>query len=250
MPDAPYIEDLVAVLAAAGERTVVRHEGRDVSGRALLDAVHRHARVLGELGIGRGDLVATYAADRPASLVVRYATHLVGAASVYLSAPPDPAVRARMLVDFAPRILVVEPGTAALVPETDVPLAAVGGPVPGIGYRLDEAAAARPADPVPSAARPDDLAVVVSSGGTTGVPKGSVRDFTTWTAGVRTAQRPERRQLANGNLAYLTQSSSTRPCSAAAPWCCRRASSRRRRWRPSRRSGSPTCSSWSPSSSS
>jgi fatty-acyl-CoA synthase len=203
--DVPYIENLVAVLTAAGERTVVRHEGREVSGRALLDAVYRHARVLDGLGIGRGDLVAIYAADRPESLVVRYATHLLGAASVYLSAPPDAAVRARMLVDFAPRLVVVEPGTAALVPETDVPLAAVGGPVPGVPHRLDEAAAALPADPVPSAARPDDLAVVVSSGGTTGVPKGSVRDFTAWTVAVRTAPRPERRQLADGNLAYLTQ---------------------------------------------
>jgi fatty-acyl-CoA synthase len=201
----PYIEDLVAVLAAAGARTVVRHEHRDVSGRALLDAVHRHARVLGELGIGRGDLVAIYAADRPESLVVRYATHLVGAASVYLSAPPDPAVRARMLVDFAPRLLVVEPGTAHLVPDTDVPLAAVGGPVSGVAHRLDEAAVAVSADPVPSAARAGDLAVVTSSGGTIGVPKGSVRDFTAWTAAVRTPPRPERRQLADGNLAYLTQ---------------------------------------------
>jgi fatty-acyl-CoA synthase len=149
-----YIEDLVAVLAGAGERTVVRHEGRDVGGRALLDAVHRHARVLGDLGVGRGDLVAIYAADRPESLVVRYATHLLGAGSVYLSAPPDPAVRARMLVDLAPRVLVVEPGTAHLVPETDVPLAAVGGPVPGVGHRLDETAATASSDPVPPAARP------------------------------------------------------------------------------------------------
>ena len=53
------------MLTAAGERTVVRHEGRDVSGRALLDAVYRHARVLDGLGIGRGDLVAIYAPNHP-----------------------------------------------------------------------------------------------------------------------------------------------------------------------------------------
>ncbi len=205
MTDVPYLADLVAVLTDAGDRTVLRHEGRDTSGRELLDAVRRHARELDALGIGPGDLVAIYAANRPSSLVVRYASHLVGAGSVYLSAPPDPAVRARMLVDFAPRLVVVEPSTAHLLPETDVPLAAVGGPVSGVGYRLDEAAAARSAAPFAPAARPDDLAVVVSSGGTTGVPKGSVRDFTTWTTAVRTPHRPERRQLADGNLAYLTQ---------------------------------------------
>ncbi len=205
MTDSPYLEDLVAVLGGAGDRTVVRHEGRDVSGHALLDAVHRHARELLALGVGRGDLVAIYAANRPASLVVRYATHLVGAASVYLSAPPDPAVRACMLVDVAPRLVVVEPSTAHLLPRTDVPVAAVGGPVPGVGYRLDEAAAARSAEPLAPAARPGDLAVVISSGGTTGVPKSSVRDFVSWSASVRTPHRPQRRQLAGGNLAYLTQ---------------------------------------------
>jgi acyl-coenzyme A synthetase/AMP-(fatty) acid ligase len=34
------------------------------------------------LGIARGDLVAMYAPNRPEALAVRYATHLLGAASV------------------------------------------------------------------------------------------------------------------------------------------------------------------------
>jgi fatty-acyl-CoA synthase len=77
--------------------------------------------------------------------------------------------------------------------------------VPGVPLRLDEQALAQPADPVAPRARPGDLAVVVSSGGTTGVPKGSVRDVTAWAASVRVPHRPERRQLADGKLAYLTQ---------------------------------------------
>jgi fatty-acyl-CoA synthase len=201
----PAIEDLLAVLAADPERPVLRHEGQDTAAGDLLAAIHRHARVLDGLGIGPGDLVAIYASNRPESLVVRYATHVVGAGSVYLSAPPDPAVRARMLVDFDPRLVVVEPATAHLLPETTAPVAAVGGPVPGVALRLDEQALAQPADPVAPRARPGDLAVVVSSGGTTGVPKGSVRDVTAWAASVRVPHRPERRQLADGKLAYLTQ---------------------------------------------
>jgi fatty-acyl-CoA synthase len=47
--------------------------------------------------------------------------------------------------------------------------------------------------------------VVISSGGTTGVPKGSRRTFASYTAAVACPPAPERRQLANGKLAYLTQ---------------------------------------------
>ncbi|NMO88246.1 class I adenylate-forming enzyme family protein [Actinomycetospora sp. TBRC 11914] len=200
----PYIAALLEMLHDAGERTVLRHEGRDVSGSALLGAVHRYGRVLDQLGVGHGDLVALYAPNRPESLVVRYATHLLGAASVYLSAPPDPAIRARMLVDFDPRLVVVFPQTAHLLPQTSAPIVAVG-PVNGVETRLDVLAADQASGPLHPRARQHDLAVVVSSGGTTGVPKGSVRDFATWTASVRAPHRPERRQLANGPLAYLTQ---------------------------------------------
>jgi fatty-acyl-CoA synthase len=48
--------------------------------------------------------------------------------------------------------------------------------------------------------------VIISSGGTTGVPKGSRRDFTAYTTNVTVpGPAPDRRQLANGKLAYLTQ---------------------------------------------
>ncbi len=79
------------------------------------------------------------------------------------------------------------------------------GDVPGVELRLDGLAAAQSPDLLPSRARPGDLAVIISSGGTTGVPKGSVRDFATWTISIAGPERPERRQLANGRLAYLTQ---------------------------------------------
>ena len=60
-------------------------------------------------------------------------------------------------------------------------------------------------DPLPSLAKPDDLAVIVSSGGTTGVPKGSWRDFAAYTTMVHAPSPADRRQLVNGHLAYLSQ---------------------------------------------
>ena len=135
---------------------------------------------------------------------MRYATHLLGAASVYLSAPPDPGKRAQMLVDFRPGLVVVFPETAHLLPPTTAPCAAIG-PVEDVLLRLDELASEQDPAPMESRARPSDLAVVVSSGGTTGVPKGSVRDFGSYTPMVAVPSPATRRQLANGKLAYLTQ---------------------------------------------
>ncbi|MEU7816156.1 AMP-binding protein [Pseudonocardia sp. NPDC049154] len=200
-----YIEDLVTTLEAAGERPVLRCDGVDTTAASLLAAVRRTARALDGLGVGRGDLVALLAPNRPEALAVRYAAHLIGAGAVYLSVPPDPDRRARMIAQFDPRLVVVFPETAELLPAgVTAPVAAVG-PVPGVDLRLDERAAAEDAGPLPCRARPEDLAVVISSGGTTGVPKGSRRDFTHYSAMATVAPAPERRQLANGKLAYLTQ---------------------------------------------
>ncbi|GAA1847466.1 AMP-binding protein [Pseudonocardia ailaonensis] len=216
-----YIEDLVAALEAAGDRSVTRTELRDTtgtelrdtsgtelrdtSGTALLGAVRRYARVLDGLGVGRGDLVALIAPNAPEALAVRYAAHVIGAAAVYLSVPPDPERRARTIAQFDPALLVLFPQTAHLLPPgVTVPLAAVG-EVEGVDLRLDLRAAEESDAPLEVRARPEDLAVVISSGGTTGVPKGSRRDFAAYTACLPVVRDPGRRQLANGKLAYLTQ---------------------------------------------
>ncbi len=54
-------------------------------------------------------------------------------------------------------------------------------------------------------AMPDDLAVIVSSGGTTGVPKCSRRSFAVYSAMIRAEKAEDRRQLINGALAYISQ---------------------------------------------
>jgi fatty-acyl-CoA synthase len=200
----PYIEGMIEALRRAGDQPLLRCAGADTTGSELLAAIYRYARALESLGVARGDLLAMYAPNRPEALALRYATHLLGAASVYLSAPPDPGKRAQMLVDFRPRLVVVFPETAHLLPPTTAPSAAIG-PVEGGLLRLDELAGAQDPAPMASRARPGDLAVVISSGGTTGVPKGSMRDFASYTTMVAVPSPRTRRQLANGKLAYLTQ---------------------------------------------
>ena len=200
-----YVDELVAALDRAGDRPVVRRDGRDTTGRELLTAIYRYARALDRLGAGRGSLVALFAPNRPEALAVRYAANLIGAGTVYLSAPAAEHHRAALLRTVDPQLLVVFPETAGLVPAgTAGPVVAVGDTGTGHG-RLDELAAAESGDPVPSRGRPDDLAMVASSGGTTGVPKGSWRTFAQYAAMVSVPSPTDRRQLANGPLAYLTR---------------------------------------------
>jgi len=205
-PPVPYIETLTARLAAAGEATVLRHAGQGVTAGAFLASIHRYARALAGMGIGRGSVVALFAPNSPDALAIRYAANLSGAGAVYLSAPDCPRRRAELVAQLAPTLLVIFAETAHLLPEgVTVPLAAIGAGLPGVPLRLDALARDQPGGFFASRARPDDLAVVVSSGGTTGVPKGSWRNFSAYTAMVSAPSPASRRQLINGRLAYLSQ---------------------------------------------
>jgi fatty-acyl-CoA synthase len=189
--------------------------------------------------------VALFAPNSPDALAIRYATHLIGAAAVYLSAPEPARRRAELVAQVDPTLLVIFAETAHLLPDGwRVPVAAIGADVAGASLRLDTLAMAQPDGPLASLARPHDLAVVISSGGTTGVPKGSVRDFAAYTAMVSAPSPESRRQLVNGRLAYLSQALVDITCSAAAASCCGMATTPPTPWRRSRPSGSPT-SSWS-----
>ena len=201
----PYIARLTERLAAAGDAVVLRHEGKDITAGAFLSLIHRQARALATLGIGRGSLVAFLAPNRPEALSLRYAANLLGAATVYLSVPPTPENRVKLIAQMDPSLLVVFPETATLLPPgTAVPLAAFGVAIDGAA-RLDRLAEQQSDAPVASMARSEDLGVIVSSGGTTDVPHGSWRSFAGYDGLLAAPGTPHRRQLINGKLAYLSQ---------------------------------------------
>ena len=107
---------------------------------------------------------------------------------MYLPALPAPHQRAALVELVAPDLLVAFPETAHLLPTAAaVRVAVVGCDVPGAWLRLDWRARGASAAPMPCRARPSDLAVVISSGGSTGVPKGSLRSFAAYTITVATA---------------------------------------------------------------
>ena len=204
-PGATYIDFLTRRLRASGGAPVLTFRGRAIGADAFLTTIHRYARALAARGVERSSVVALLAPNAPDAIAVRYAANLLGAATCYLSAPPSEAARAALIRQIAPSLLVVLPDTLRLLPAgIDLPTMAVGDCGPSFA-RLDAAAAGQSGEPLECRARPDDLAVIVSSGGSTGVPKGSCRDFARYTCMAAAPSPPDRRQLVNGHLAYLSE---------------------------------------------
>jgi fatty-acyl-CoA synthase len=201
-----YIGKLLRELRRAGRSTVLRYRDESLSGEVLLALIFRYARVLRDLGIQRGTLLGMFAPNCPEAIAIRYAAHVLGAATVYLSVPPTQAQRQALVDEIAPDLLVVFPETIRYLGQSvGVPFVTVGIDKVGSRGRLDVLAASASMDPIDVLADSNDLAVVSSSGGSTGVPKGSCRNFAAYTAMVSATSPRDRIQLINGPLAYLSQ---------------------------------------------
>lgn len=204
-PAPTYVDSLLDVLVRAGRAPVLTFQDRDVTGLDLARSIARYARALELIGIGRGDFVVLLAPNTPDALAVRYAVHIVGAAAMYLPDTTSAPRRAELIRDLDPTLLVAFAETAGQIPVTTIPVVTVRCDVDRAYLRLDDLAEIQDCDRVRGRARAGDQAVIVSSGGTTGLPKASTRDFATYGAMVSGPWRPDRRLLANGELAHLTQ---------------------------------------------
>jgi fatty-acyl-CoA synthase len=200
-----YIERIIRQLTrATGHKTILSCEGADITATEFLSSVYRHAGALLALGIGRGSLVALLGPNRPEAIAVRYAANLVGAAACFLSSPPTVQARTQLIQNVDPSLLVVFPETLRLLPSgLGIKTVAVGDCGSEL-LRLDTLTPALSTLPACNA-HPNDLAIVVSSGGSTGAPKGSCRNFAAYTRMVDAPHSADRRQLVNGRLAYLSQ---------------------------------------------
>jgi fatty-acyl-CoA synthase len=200
----PYVDALLDQLENESDRAVLRYLDHDVTGGTLRSAIFRYARALAAHGIGRGSLVALLAPNCPDALAIRYAANLLGSATMFVPASTNAERRATLLARVQPTLLVAFPETLHLIPvalEGHVVFVGVG----PASSRLDKLAQVQSDLPLRGRLKPDDLAVVVSSGGTTGVPKCSRRSFATYSTMVSAADDKDRRQLINGPLAYLSQ---------------------------------------------
>src|SRR5262249_2444623 len=143
---------------------------------AFRASIYRHAGALASFGVARGSFVALFAPNCPDALAIHYAANLLGAATMFLPAIASAEQRAAFLNRIQPTLLIALARTAPLVPDNP----GAGLLYVGIGparLRLDIRARVQPDRRIESRARPGDVATIISSGGSTGVPKASRRSF-------------------------------------------------------------------------
>jgi crotonobetaine/carnitine-CoA ligase len=158
---------LDAAAARDSGRVWLRDDETEMTFDAAAQRVAGVARALAAAGVRRGDLVMMTARTTPPYLLCWLALAALGAVTVPVNPRSAPAELAGLVGQVSPRALITDPGLAGLVQEA------------GIGEGLldaGELAAAASGDTagdagLPDVARPDDVAVLIPTSGTTGRSK-------------------------------------------------------------------------------
>lgn len=178
--------ELLRVARRHPHRTAVTDSGtgRGLTFGQLIDGTARLAAGLGELGVGRGDVVSLIAgnhADYPVALCGVLAS---GAATATANPALTASELARQFSKSQPRIVIADAGSVAAVREgiatagLDVPVRLLNASGGGVSI---EDLLARPGPPV-SGRDPGDIAYFFPSSGTTGLPKLAVHTHASATA--------------------------------------------------------------------
>ncbi|MEW2072631.1 fatty acid--CoA ligase family protein [Streptomyces sp. NPDC017966] len=164
------------LLDAAGDRTVFEHAGQGVSGARLLGMVRRAVNGLRRCGVGPGDGVAMLLGVGPREFAAIIAAHVVGARVVGVRPGLTGRQREHLLRDAGVRV-------------TDRP-DGPGARGPGTLLTLDSLLSAEDDGVRPRVlARPEDVARLLHTSGSTGVPKACAQTYAAMTAGW--AHRPD-----------------------------------------------------------
>ncbi|WP_155059301.1 class I adenylate-forming enzyme family protein [Streptomyces blattellae] len=179
------------LLDAAGDRPVFEHADRVVSGAGLLASVRRAANGLRKHGVGPGDGVAVLLGVSPEAFAAITAAHVVGARVVGVRPGLTERQQNHLLADVAFRVTERADGRAA-------PPAGSGGATGGRATsRNAPADDRRPAErlalddllsaaddgaPPRVTARPQDIARLIHTSGSTGVPKACTQTYAAMTA--------------------------------------------------------------------
>jgi fatty-acyl-CoA synthase len=175
------ISAILAAFARHHDRVAITHARGEWTFQDLLDRIYRTARALSAQGLGPSDVVALLTGNRPETMVLRYAANALGCTTTILFDDLANSLLAQMLRTTDATALVFFPDRYAA--QADAAASAVPGTMLlALGEHcgatnLAALAEHESAAPVPLGARPDQLASIRLTGGSTGVPKGVPRNF-------------------------------------------------------------------------
>ncbi|MFD7661477.1 class I adenylate-forming enzyme family protein [Streptomyces sp. NPDC059788] len=164
--ESPFPQSLVDAFRRQPDTAAFEHRGRAVPRREVLDLTGRCVRGLRAAGVGPGSSVAVAAGVTPEAFALHFAVHLLGARLTGLRPGLPPGHLARVLADGIDVLVHDEPsGTAELL--------AAAGRLGRIGLEKDLLGTAEPASPddLVARGRPDDIALITLTSGSTGQPK-------------------------------------------------------------------------------
>ena len=128
-------------------------------------AAVRTANMLAAHGVGQGDRVAILSKNRAEYYELIHATAKIGATLVCLNWRLSAREIGQILADAEPALIIADDTGTPLLPETDVTVLRFG---PAYTSERDAAAASDPQRD----GGPDDVALILYTSGTTGLPKG------------------------------------------------------------------------------
>ena len=171
---------LRAIRRGADRIAFVRDE-QAISYRAFGEALSRLVQALEARGLRHGDAFAVLSSNRPEAFLVSAAGYLMGLRATWMHPLASEDDHAYLLVDSGVRTLFVDPGMFA--ERAKALQARVSGleRVYGLGANdfgedILTALSAYTPGRLDSKARPDDICVLIYTGGTTGKPKGVIHD--------------------------------------------------------------------------
>jgi fatty-acyl-CoA synthase len=208
-PFTSHVERILSRSIDDPDAVMLSDRSREFTGRHFYSLVVRLAGALRTAGLHRGDRVAILPTISPEALAVRYAAGLLGCATVYCPNVGSGDRLARFVTRLRADALVVFPETAddarAVIATRAVANLVSVGRTPSVDVDLLSDDVGPESARLTSVAAPGDLAVLVSSGGTTGEPKAIRRSFASWGDLVDIGPTVDRRLLVCTAFAYIAQ---------------------------------------------
>jgi fatty-acyl-CoA synthase len=206
-PLATTLDQLMAnEIARYADTPALVDSRRRLTYRELGTEAARLANVLAAEGIGRGDRVAVLSEDRVEVMPAYLAGWLVGATVVHVNARLAIPEVQYIVDDAAPTALVYTSGLREQVGKLSLSVTRFVAELDGdeLGARLRAASTSPP----PPSARPEDIAVIGYTSGTTGRPKGAMASHLSLTTNCRLAPfnfgLPNRARVAySGSVAFV-----------------------------------------------